>query len=388
MDKNFIFNVIDFGSSKIRFSTFDFEFNEKYGESKQVYFNESFQNHFETINKIIKNAEKKISLHVEDIILTLDSAKLFTIDISLDKNLNQNTKINKIYNSIILELNQLIISYYSNYQLIHIIMDKCIIDNSEVFTEIPKEKIISSSFKVDFKVICLPKELINTIQNNFIKNNLNIINIFCTSYIKSQTYVKKLNKKKVSFLEIGWERTTFIYYENYKLKFIQTIPVGGFHITKDISKVFKISKDDAEKLKKSFNRSHTEFSYDSNSLERAMLVKDIIGKNLSVDILKKVILYRVQEIIDLTFKKSNIQQYKKVLADTELFLIGDGSILFKDNSFYLNDKFDFKSINFYAETDTQICNCGLIAHLKNSELPNKIKKKQGLFEKFFNFFNK
>ena len=75
MDKNFIFNVIDFGSSKIRFSTFDFEFNEKYGESKQVYFNESFQNHFETINKIIKNAEKKISLHVEDIILTLDSVR-------------------------------------------------------------------------------------------------------------------------------------------------------------------------------------------------------------------------------------------------------------------------------------------------------------------------
>ena len=33
-----------------------------------------------------------------------------------------------------------------------------------------------------------------------------------------------------------------------KLKLIQTIPIGSSHITKDISKVFKITYEDAEKL--------------------------------------------------------------------------------------------------------------------------------------------
>ena len=32
----------------------------------------------------------------------------------------------------------------------------------------------------------------------------------------------------------------------------------------------------------------------------------LLNKNISIDLLKKVILYRVQEIIDLTFKKSKI----------------------------------------------------------------------------------
>ena len=74
--------------------------------------------------------------------------------------------------------------------------------------------------------------------------------------------------------------------------------------------------------------------------------------------------------------------------DTDLFLIGEGSILFNDNSFYLNDKFNFKSINFYPESDTQICSFGITNHLNNFELPKIINKKQGLFEKFFNLFSK
>ena len=64
------------------------------------------------------------------------------------------------------------------------------------------------------------------------------------------------------------------------------------------------------------------------------------------------------------------------------------SLIFKDNSFYLNDKFEFKSINLYKETDSEICNSALIYHLENYEIPKIINKKQGLFERFFNYFNK
>ena len=68
----------------------------------------------------------------------------------------------------------------------------------------------------------------------------------------------------------------------------------------------------------------------------------LIKKNISIDTLKKVILYRIQEILDLIFKKSNISKYNIRLNETELFLIGGGSTLFDNNSFYLNDKFEFK----------------------------------------------
>ena len=138
MNKRNFFNVIDFGSSKIRLSTFDINFNEKFSDSINVSINEDFKNHFEAINKIVKKAEKKFSYHIEDIILSLDSLELFVIDISLTKNLDRSLKINKLYESLILELNQIIYSYYDKYYLSQVIIDKCIVDNEKIFEELPK----------------------------------------------------------------------------------------------------------------------------------------------------------------------------------------------------------------------------------------------------------
>ena len=388
MGKKNYFNVIDFGSSKIRFASFDNNLDEKFSESIKIYTNENLQSHFEIINKIIKKAEKKFSDHIEDIILILDSAQLFTIDISLTKHLDRSSKINKLYEPLILELDQIIKSHYDKYYLSHIIMDKCIIDDEKIFEEFPKDKTVDNNLKIDFKLICFPKLFIKKIRDEFIKFNLNIINIFCSSYIKSQSYVKKLSENKTSFLDVGLRRSSIFFFENEKLKLIETIPIGGHHITTDISKVFKISEVDAEKLKKSFNKAETEFSYKNKTSEDTMVIHEIINKNISVDLLKKVILYRVQEIMDLIFKKSNINNSKNVLEGSNLFLIGEGSKLFNNNSFYLDDRFGFKSINYYRESDVQICKCGLENHKINYEIPKIINKKHGIFEKFFNFFDK
>ena len=386
-EKNFI-NILDFGSSKIRFSVFDLNKNNKFSKNKEVSFSDNYEDHFNNLDKIIKEAEKQISFHVEDIILIFDSVDLLTIDISLNKNLDKNSKAIKIYNLLLLELNQLINAYYNDQYLIHILMDKCIIDDEKIYTDLPKDQLINKNLKIDFKLICLPKILVKKIKNKFIENNLKIINIFSTSYLKSHSYAKKINKNKISFLEIGWKRTSFFFYNMNKLKFINVIPIGGFHITNDIANVFKISLDDAEKLKKSFSTSDTEFSYKTKSSEDIILAKEIFDKNISTDMLKEVILYRVQEIIDLSFKKPNNIINTCELNNTDLFLIGEGSMIFNDNSFYLNDKFHFKSMNFYAETDLDICNCALTYNLNNFSLPKINIKKQGIFEKFFNYFSK
>ena len=137
---------------------------------------------------------------------------------------------------------------------------------------------------------------------------------------------------------LDWEDHQSFFFENKKIKFIETIPIGGNHITTDISKIFKISEVEAEKLKKSFNKTYTEFSYNNKTTKDTMVIHEIINKNISVDLLKKVILYRVQEIIDLIFKKSNISDRKNVLEGSDLFLIGEGSKLFKNNSFYLDNR--------------------------------------------------
>lgn len=382
---NKLINVIDFGSSKIRFSIFDSNLKNKFSDSVAVNLDENFSNHLIKTGELIKKAEKKISTHIEDVILIYDTSNIYIIDISLNKTLDSNFELKNIYNSLILELTQIINSNYNNHEVKHIIINKCII-NGKIYDNIPKELKNVQDIKVHFTTICLPKKLNKKIINKFKKLSLNVEKIFCTSYTKSLFYSQKINNKSLSFLDIGLERTSIMIYENKKLNYMYSIPIGGSHITKDISKIFKISIDEAEEIKRLFNKSETEFSYKDNN-NYSTSIRDVLKKNISIDTLKKVILYRIQEILDLIFKKSNISKYNIRLNETELFLIGGGSTLFDNNSFYLNDKFEFKSLNFYSETDKDICYSGLIFHINNYKLSKSINKKLGLFEKFFNFFS-
>ena len=89
------FNIIDFGSSKIRFSVFDFNLKKKFSETKNVKINNEYSDHFDTIKYIVRNAEKKIEDHIKDVILILDSSDLFMIEfrISINESIFGLTKI-------------------------------------------------------------------------------------------------------------------------------------------------------------------------------------------------------------------------------------------------------------------------------------------------------
>ena len=76
MNENENINVIDFGSSKIRFTAFDKNLKEIFSKTQNVLLNDNYLKHFEEINNIVKNAEKKISSHIQDIILSLDKPKV------------------------------------------------------------------------------------------------------------------------------------------------------------------------------------------------------------------------------------------------------------------------------------------------------------------------
>ena len=127
-DQNYI-NILDFGSSKFRFSIYDSSLNKIFSDNRNLSQLKDEINKVEEIDKLIKNAEKKISKHIDDIILTLDSPQLFTIDLSLKKNFDSRKSIIKIYNSLILEVNQIIEIYYKDLEIVHIILCQCIIDD-------------------------------------------------------------------------------------------------------------------------------------------------------------------------------------------------------------------------------------------------------------------
>ena len=123
-------------------------------------------------------------------------------------------------------------------------------------------------------------------------------------------------------------------------------------------------------------------------LKKKNLVKEIIGKNISIDLLKKVVLARVEEIISLSLEDMN---YLEENTNSSLVLTGSGSNLFDKNSFHFDINYSFKEISFYEENDSEICNAGYnfdIEDYNELKVINKSTKKAGFFEKFFNLFSR
>ena len=386
MSKDNYINIFDVGASKIRFTVFDKKLNNIFSNNISISHDKEYIDYLDQIKQIVKNAEKKISTHIENIVLATDTNELFSINLSLKKIFDNEIKLFKVYKIILKELRQLINSNYPNYEIVHIIFQKGIIDK-KIYYDLPENKNLKE-ISVDFKIVCYPKLILKNLNINFSKCNLEITNIFCSSYLKSISYFAKFDKKDISFLDIGLNKTNLIIYKDKKIVSISSIPIGGLSITKDIAKIFEINITDAEKIKKLFNKSGTEFSYSGNIEETDITVNQILKKRISIDLLKKVILHRVQEIIDLSFNSSFNGAFKKKINNINLYLIGEGSKLLNNNLFHLNDKYGLSSINYYHETDVEICKSVLFYYLNSSEISLNVDKKKGLFEVFFNFFSK
>ena len=85
---------------------------------------------------------------------------------------------------------------------------------------------------------------------------------------KSLNYNKLFqNHEKKIFLDIGFKKTCLAVYEKDVLIHLNSIPVGGNHITSDISQILKLSREDSEILKKSLNKTETIFS-DNDEIEK------------------------------------------------------------------------------------------------------------------------
>ena len=393
MSKDKYSSVIDFGSSELRLGVFNENQSKLYFNSKKIIQKNNYDEYLEKIKLLIRDAESKISTHLENLTVLYDSSDIFTIEISIKKKLEQKITLKDFCSSIVLEAKQLIKNSHTNKKIIHSIVKKYIINDNE-FLNIPEKIFKKDSVILEIIFICLPYYQYKNVKEIFKKNNLNILSFFSSSLVKSFKYINYFkNNKFVNFLDIGLDRTTLIFFDQQRFVSLNSIPIGGNHISKDISQIMKLNIDESENLKKSFNKSEIDFSYNEESLdENKDIVKKIIGKNISIDLLKKVVLARIEEIIKLSLKDINIRKINDKTQNFNLVLIGNGSKIFNKNSFQLDNKYNFKEINFYDENDYEICEAGLIFKEKfkeiNKEKFKKYQNKMGFFQRFFNFFGK
>ena len=104
MKSNNYLSVIDFGSNTLRLGVFDEKLNNLYLNSKEIIQKNNNDEYIESINFLIRDSEKKISNHIENINVLYVTSEIHSIDISMKRDFDQKILIENVYISIITEV--------------------------------------------------------------------------------------------------------------------------------------------------------------------------------------------------------------------------------------------------------------------------------------------
>ena len=366
-NKNFQ-TFFDCGFSKVRAGTFNMNNNNEafYFESEHFIDRSNLDL---KIEKVITSLEKDSNEYIDSINLMIDSPKTLSIGISLSKKLDGYNLKQKNIQFLVQEAKQQILKYYTNYDIAHIIINNYKIDGIN-YSFLPNE-IECDFISLDILFICLPTDLVLYFKKIFSKCNVLVNQIICSSYAKSINYKDNLNLSgHVSFIDVGFNRTSIISYFDDKIISLDVLLIGGNHITKDISQILKIDWEESEKEKRNFGQ-NLKVSYE---------------KDIPMDKLQKIIFARTEEILELCAKSTESNLYTQ--GNFKMVLMGEGSKIL-DNQH--KDKISFSNdIDFLEETLEDICESGFkfIKGLNKQEVVVIPKKqiKHGFFEKFFHLF--
>ena len=368
MMKNKKFQVyFDCGFSKVRAGAFK-EDNMKENflyESKFFFDHLKIDSHIQNIISYLENDTKE---YINEVNLMIDSSKMLSIGISIQKKLDRYKLLQDDIQFLIQDAKQQILKFYKDKTVVHIIVKNYKIDNKEyiIFPNDKKCNLIS----LDIIFLCLPKKIIEYYKKIFFELNISINKILCSSYTKSINYKDNFpSVENIAFIDIGFNKTTVIFYINGKISFLDVLPIGGHHISLDISKILKVSLEEAERIKLYFTK-------DQNSLK---------GKKFSLELLQKIIFARTEEILELCAKSIKLNLDFLELNQFKMILMGEGSKILDNND---KDKICFASdIDLLDESTEDICQSGLrlIINPNIQEIVTVPKKQvnEGFFEKLF-----
>ena len=125
----------------------------------------------------------------------------------------------------------------------------------------------------------------------------------------------------VLMLDVGGGHTDISVYKKDKLEFYTTLPVGGDHITNDISLTFDISTDEAEKLKRQYNLALVSMITNNHEVKltsKAVASNDIVKCSEIVQVIEA----RIKEIYQII--RRMLQEKGMITGISTVVLTGQG----------------------------------------------------------------
>ena len=138
----------------------------------------------------IKIFEKDIGVFINNVNIILSSNNTEFV-LSIKKNYNNTTLTKKLIIQNIENLRQTFIKNNKKFEIIHILINKIVIDKKEL-QDINKEMTFNEII-IEVKFICFDKRYVKKIRDILKNCNINVSNILCQNYIKEFVQVNDSN---------------------------------------------------------------------------------------------------------------------------------------------------------------------------------------------------
>jgi len=366
-----LFPILELGSTYARLGIFNkLILNTGSYFEKKIDFTRDNLNESHKIFNLITDAEKYSGMHLNDLILLIDSSSIHSLDYTIQKNYDKKIITLQDIKYLINESTNIIKLNNKEKEILHTINSKLIFDDDEVENF---QNITSKVNKVtlELKFIMINKKLCDTLKNLFFSKHISLKEIFCISYIKSSGLIERLNISGYSsFIDIGLKKSSLTIFKDNKILYLNNISVGGDHITKDISKILNIDYRKAEAKKIKFSKNN-------------------IAKE--DELLKNVINARLEEIIELLFLKCPLIKNNVFKSNLNLYFIGNGSKVLNENLLSFGSEFNFiNEMSIIEEGKQDVIESAIKFVSQNEKMQPKKPiinlENKGFFEKLFEYF--
>ena len=178
------------------------------------------------------------------------------------------------------------------------------------------------TFQMEVEVVIARGDYIDGIQKALKYADLKIDGLILETLATSNIILLPEEKQAgVLMMDIGGGHTDISVYKNDKLEFYTTLPVGGDHITNDISLTFNISTDEAEKLKRQYNLALVSMITNNHEIKltsKADASNDIIKCSEIVQVIEA----RIKEVYQLV--RRMLQEKGMITGIGSVVLTGQG----------------------------------------------------------------
>ncbi len=192
-----IFDIyLEFNYKQLNLSAFN-----KISGNLEYYKEQPYQNYYEKFQKIdfekldkilednIRQLEKSIDEFVKEVNIIIETPQSISIKFSVNKNNEGNKIIKDDATYLIQDAKQQVLKFYRDFKILHIIVEKYVLDNNHYDFLTLNQK--CNKFSLDLKFICFPKNFIKNFEILFSKQHILINQFVCSNYIQSFNFNDK-----------------------------------------------------------------------------------------------------------------------------------------------------------------------------------------------------